>query len=246
MKLHLKMELSGKEYYIGCITGENVADAVFTYDKEYMRQTFAVPVSISMPFQDAPFTPEQTRNFFEGLLPEGFTRRTVAHFIHADENDYLKILADLGRECLGALRVTEEAESREEAGGYDEISVDEIRALAKEGATKSAELVTKAHLSLTGASGKVGLYYDEIRDKWYLPRETAPSTHIVKQSHVRLNAIVVNEQLSMLTARNMGIDVPDSFIINTGGKTDAEILFASKRYDRKTDRHGKAFEYDYF
>lgn len=150
------------------------------------------------------FTPEQTRTFFEGLLPEGFTRRTVAHFIHADENDYLKILAALGKECLGALRVTDETDSKEETEDYEEITIEEIKALAKEGATKSAELVTKAHLSLTGASGKVGLYYDEKENKWYLPKGTAPSTHIVKQSHIRLNAIVANEQLSLLTARKMG------------------------------------------
>lgn len=53
-------------------------------------------------------------------------------------------------------------------------------------------------MSQTGASGKVGLYYDE--EKWYLPIGEAPSTHIVKQSHVRLKRIVANEQLCLLTA----------------------------------------------
>lgn len=40
-----------------------------------------------------------------------------------------------------------------------------VKALAAEGAQKSAEIVTKSHLSLTGASGKVGLYYDEAGDQ---------------------------------------------------------------------------------
>ena len=61
-----------------------------------------------------------------------------------------------------------------------------MKALAAEGAQKSAEIVTRSHLSLTGASGKVGLYYDTAGNQWYLPQGTAPSTHIVKQSHVRL------------------------------------------------------------
>ena len=72
------------------------------------------------------------------------------------------------------------------------MSAEEVKRLAQEGATESAELVTKAHLSLTGASGKVGLYYDNEKDEWYLPYGDAPSTHIVKQSHVRLKNIVAN------------------------------------------------------
>ena len=91
-----------------------------------------------------------------------------------------------------------------------------MKELAAEGAQKSAEIVTKSHLSLTGASGKVGLYYDVVNDHWYLPQGTAPSTHIVKQSHVRLEGIVTNEQLSMMTAAKCGIDVPESFIMTWG------------------------------
>ena len=100
---------------------------------------------------------------------------------------------------------------------------------------KSAEMVTKAHLSLTGASGKVGLYYDGASGSWYLPHGTAPSTHIVKQSHVRLDGIVANEQLCLRTAARCGIAVPDSFIINTGTYRDEDVLFATKRYDRIMD-----------
>ena len=56
-----------------------------------------------------------------------------------------------------------------------------MKALAKEGVSKSTELITEAHLSLAGASGKVGLYYDPERNMWYQPQGDAPSTHIVKQ-----------------------------------------------------------------
>ena len=104
-----------------------------------------------------------------------------------------------------------------------------------EGAVASAELVTKAHLSLTGASGKVGLYFDSETGDWLLPKGTAPSTHIVKQSHVRLESIVANEQLSQLTASNLGIEIPESTIINTGEGKDEDVLLATRRYDRIFD-----------
>lgn len=80
------------------------------------------------------------------------------------------------------------------------------------------------------ASGKVGLYYKIDTNEWYLPIGAAPSTHIVKQSHVRLDGIVTNEQLCLQTAKNLGIDVPDSFVINVGTGKDEEVLFATHRY----------------
>ena len=150
--------------------------------------------------------------------------------MHADERDYLSILHGLGRDCLGAICITEDGEAVK--GSYEKISESQVRELAAEGASKSAEMVTKAHLSLTGASGKVGLYYDAPHDAWYLPRGTAPSTHIVKQSHVRLDGIVTNEKLSLMTAAHCGLYTPDSFIINTGHGEEHEVLFATKRYDR--------------
>ena len=83
---------------------------------------------------------------------------------------------------------------------------------------------------MSGSSGKVGLY---LRDgRWYQPLGTAPSTHIVKQSHVRLRHIVENERLVLLTAERLGIPTVNSSIINAGSFNDSDILLATERYDR--------------
>ena len=229
-KLIVSLERDGILRPVGSIRGESPSDACFVYTGEYRDRPDAVPISLSLPLQEEAFTPTQTKNFFEGLLPEGFTRRTVAQWMHVAEEDYLSILHGLGRECLGALCIT--ADGEESEASYERITAQQVRQLAAEGATKSAELVTKAHLSLTGASGKAGLYYDAEQGEWYLPRGSAPSTHIVKQSHVRLDAIVTNERLSLLTAARCGIPVSGSFIVNTGGGAEHEVLFATARYDR--------------
>ncbi|MBQ2071502.1 MAG: HipA domain-containing protein, partial [Oscillospiraceae bacterium] len=183
-------------------------------------------------------SPAQTKNYFDSLLPEGYTRRTVAQWIHADEDDYLTILHALGCECLGAMQITAEDETH--GASYEPLALDQVKALAAEGASKSAELVISSHLSLAGATGKVGLYFDG--KNWYLPRGTAPSTHIVKQSHVRLKHIVQNEQLALTTARNCGLQVADSFIINTGSGADEEILLAAGRYDRSFSNAGRVID----
>ena len=183
-KLFIWIEIQGKQHFVGNITGNHPEDAVFTYSQEYLDSPEAAPVSLNLPLQAHPFSPAQTRIFFEGLLPEGFTRKSVAQWMHADENDYLTILEGLGRECLGAIQVTEsELSSAEAVSSYRKMNLSDIQRLAAEGATESAQLVTEAHISLTGASGKVGLYYDSDENEWFLPIGSAPSTHIVKQSH---------------------------------------------------------------
>lgn len=226
----VSIERNGEQIKVGNIIGPEVSNACFSYDHEYLSSNDPIAISISLPLRKELFSPEQTKTFFDGLLPEGFTRRSVAQWLHFDENDYLSILHGLGKECLGAIRVTLTGE--EDGESYEEIDDEQIRKLAEEGATKSTEIVTGTHLSLAGASGKVGLYYDPTGRKWYLPHGAAPSTHIVKQSHVRLDGIVTNEQLSMLTAAKCGINTAESFIINTGKGNDSDVLFAARRYDR--------------
>lgn len=230
-RLAVFIEINGQNEYVGEIVGSDSSDARFAYAERYLENPEHRAISIGLPMEEKTFDSGRTRIFFEGLLPEGFTRRCVAEWMHIDEDDYLSILAGLGRECLGAIKIVDETEDAI-APEYRELSAEEVYALASEGATESAELVTKSHLSLTGASGKVGLYYDAKREKWYLPIGEAPSTHIVKQSHVRLKKIVTNEQLCLLTAKKIGIDVPESFIVTTDDNEE-NVLFATKRYDRK-------------
>ena len=229
-KYDVILEIQGKQVAVGYIEGGSWEDARFSYNEDYLSKNVPRAISVSLPVQKEPFSAERTKVFFDGLLPEGFMRKTIAGNMHFDERDYLSILYYLGKECLGAIRIGETGD--EEKNGYDAISSEQVRRLAAEGASKSSELVIKTHLSLTGASGKVGLYYDEANDKWYLPSGTSPSTHIVKQSHIRLDGIVTNEQLSMIAAEKCGIDIPESFIVNMGKGIDSEVLFATKRYDR--------------
>lgn len=230
MKYNVSIEKEGRLYKVGTLGGTDHNDTVFTYDGAYLNDTSTAALSVSLPLEEVSFDPARTRIFFEGMLPEGFIRHSLADRMHIDESDYISMLHNLGRECIGAVRITTDDETDDEE--YIPVTKQEIEQLAAEGATKSTEIITKTHLSLAGASGKVGLYYDESSDKWYLPVGTAPSTHIVKQSHVRLKGIVTNERLSMLTAEKCGIDTAESFIINTGSASEEEVLYATKRYDR--------------
>ena len=226
--------MMGRQKEVGSITGDSEFTAVFAYSEDYINSRDARPISISLPLRKEPYGPEQTRNFFEGLLPEGFLRRTVAKNNRVDADDYLRLLGMLGSECLGAITLKDE-DYRWFEPGYRKLDADLMYDLAAEGATKSADLIVESHLSLTGASGKIGVYRSESGD-WYLPIGNAPSTHILKQSHIRYDFIVQNEQLALLTTEAMGIDTVRTLIINNTKKGEEdEVLLAAERYDRRMD-----------
>lgn len=237
--LDVSIEINGRQREVGTISGSSDYDACFTYSEDYLDSKTARPISISLPLTDRPYDPESTRRFFEGLLPEGFMRKTVAEQNRTDDGDYLSILEMLGSECLGAVQI-KGPEFRLIEPSYKALDPETMFKLAAEGATRSADLVVEAHLSLTGASGKIGAYRDP-EGRWFLPVGSAPSTHILKQSHIRYDYIVQNEQLALRTAGLMGIDIPRSEIVETDEEetgaagVDARtenVLFATERYDR--------------
>ena len=229
--LYVSIEIDGVQHLVGTIHGDGRRKGTFSYHKEYLARPGAAPISVALPLRRAPFSEWQTRLFFDGLLPEGFTRRSVAWWARTSEEDYLTILAALGRECIGAVQILPE-NSPSPSPSYQRMSLAQVCDLAREGASKSAEIVTATHLSLTGATGKVGLYQERDGSAWYLPKGSAPSTHILKQSHIRFRHIITNEQLALLTAKELGVETIRSFIVNTGKGKEDEVLFAAARYDR--------------
>lgn len=183
--LDVQIEVKGSFVSAGKIYGASYSDAVFQYEKNYIIDSASRPISIRLPLQEEGFSREATSNYFEGLLPEGFSRQCVASNIHVDSNDYISILRVLGRECLGAIRIVDENNPVEHFA-YQKLALQDVASLAAGGVSKAMDLVIQSYLSLTGASGKAGLFYDEKAGGWYFPQGLAPSNYIVKQSHVHL------------------------------------------------------------
>ncbi len=126
--LNVHIEINGEFTLVGSICGEDCKDACFTYAEEYLTNSSSSAISISFPLQAEPFSPEKTRNFFESLLPEGFSRRAVSDWIKTGEEDYLTILSVLGRECIGAVKITE-GESKIESA-YELLTEKRVKELA--------------------------------------------------------------------------------------------------------------------
>ena len=238
--LQVSIELKGEDVVVGEISGAYFSDARFGYARDYLEREDSRAISLSLPLRSCPFSAAETRNFFDGLLPEGFMRATISKAISAPEEDYISVLELLGAECLGAIKISREGEEGERPS-YQKMTNEQVLELACEGASKSVSVVLDSHISLTGASGKVGLYYDSANGAWFQPFGTAPSTHIVKQSHVRFEQIVANEMLCLSCAKKLGLDVPETFIVDINCKDDVELL-ATQRYDRKFSEASKVID----
>lgn len=100
--LAVQIESEGIFKTAGHIFGKSHEDAVFKYETAYCLNPKSRSISISLPLRTGTFSAKATRKYFEGLLPEGFSRQCVASSIHADSNDYVSILRALGEYVPGA------------------------------------------------------------------------------------------------------------------------------------------------
>lgn len=230
-RLEVDIEIVGRRKEVGSISGESEFTATFAYSPDYVRSRDSMPISASLPLREEAFNPGETRTFFEGLLPEGFIRRTIAKNNSVDADDYLSLLCMLGSECPGAISIRDEDYTPTDPG-YKEPNADSMYELASGSADGAAELAVKAQLSLPGSSGKIGAYKGD-NGTWQLPEGGAPSTHIIKQNNIRYEDIVQNEHLALMTAESLGIEVPISEIMSCKGQGGKDrYLLATERYDR--------------
>ena len=229
-RLEVDIEITGRRKEVGSISGESEFTATFAYSPDYVRSRDSMPISASLPLREAAFNQGETRTFFEGLLPEGFIRRTIAKNNRVDADDYLSLLCMLGSECPGAISIRGDDYTPTDPG-YKEAGAKTMYELASGSADVTAELAVEAQLSLQGSTGKIGSYKGE-DGTWYIPQGGAPSTHIIKQGNVRYGDIVQNECLMLMTAEALGVEVQSSEIVKCKGHGKDKLLLATERYDR--------------
>jgi serine/threonine-protein kinase HipA len=84
---------------------EDGPDVTFAYDAEYASSPAAIPVSLTLPVGEGPWTTRGLHPFFAGLLPEGWLRTLVETKLHVDDNDQFGLLLATGADCVGAVEI---------------------------------------------------------------------------------------------------------------------------------------------
>ena len=219
----------------GYIESTENRGVIFAYEKNYLKNKNAVPLSASLPLQTEEFSQKQCIPFFSGLLPEEDSRKKIADYLHISETSTLKLLEVLGGECAGLVSILPEEKTVSQIDSYS-LNSDNYELLEEVRLTDFIEKMNtrplmkadeNLRLSLAGAQEKLALA--NINGKWYLPLNGAPSTHILKPTRTgSLSSLAQNEYICMKLAKCFDLPVPDVDILNIAGKD----VFVVERYDR--------------
>ena len=230
----MKLSVYLGENLAGHLTSTAQNGVVFSYDPAYLEAGLP-PLSLSLPLRTNEYPQKKCLPFFEGLLPEGDVKKRISDYLHVSETSTLKLLKELGGECAGMVSILPEDEQNKvqstytfSSENYETLSqkklADYIRNIDARPLLKAKE---KLRLSLAGAQEKLPLTYRD--GKFYLPKNGAPSTHIVKPTGlVSLSTLSANEYICMKLAENAGLKVPNTKLIQI---EDVEFLLI-ERYDR--------------
>jgi serine/threonine-protein kinase HipA len=185
----------------------------FTYTKEWLDRADRFPLSAHIPLAskephdpDVPST--NVRQFFENLLPEGSALDIAAATAKVSKFSVAGLLAVLGRETAGALRILPDGfeepanRSNRRALTRDELST-RIRARPFE---PFSIWDGRLRLSIAGFQDKVAVYSEG--EQWFLvDGEQLASTHILKPEPVSsvLQGLASSEFFSMRLATAVGI-----------------------------------------
>ncbi len=231
MTLYVFRENRGSYERVGMLEGES-REARFAYDEAFLGTSEAVPISVRLPLGEGAFDAKATAAFFDGLVPEGSLRQDVADVARSDKRDYLAILDQVRNEPIGALLFSEEPEVDGLRKTYESLTFEQVSALASAPAKVALDLSLRSRISLAGAQSKVGLYHEAgaaPTQGWFLPKDGAPSTHILKACSDAFPGETLCEALLVRTAALMDLPAEKCFLIPVEGRNP---ILAVERYDR--------------
>ncbi|MDD2686275.1 MAG: type II toxin-antitoxin system HipA family toxin [Gallionella sp.] len=208
----------------------------FIYTAEWLARPNSVALSCSLPLQAEPFDDNKARPFFAGLLPEGQMRRLIAQQFQISRQNDFALLDHIGGECAGAVTFTEPGHPPHHlamSSEVDWLNDDELIAILDE-LPRRPMLAGKdgLRLSLAGAQDKLPVVFDGNRIG--LPRNNAPSSHILKPAIHAVEDSVSNEHFCLLLAEEMQFKAARSLVYSVG---DHRFLLV-ERYDRIHDALG--------
>lgn len=220
MAKSLSVRLHGKE--VGILSLVN-GKMEFLYNKDAEN-----PISLSLPIQEAPFKEKACRAFFGGLLPENPNMREVlAKKFNININDDFKLLEAIGHDCAGAISFHALNEAINEDAIYKlsgtVLTNEEFKKLIEELPYRP---YMGKRLSLAGAQEKTAICVYE--DKFILPDDNVPTTHILKTALPKYIQSIQNEYICMKAAKKIGLKVANAEIKKID---DLEFLLV-ERFDR--------------
>lgn len=213
----------------------------FQYLSEWVADEQGIPLSLSLPFTvgNQLCCGDVVRNYFDNLLPDSENiRRRLARRYRAGSFDPLDLLAELGRDCAGAIQLLMPGEEPADvfSVNYRPLSETEVATILRNTTVDLAschEDVRAHRFCIAGAQEKTALLWH--KGKWCLPEGHTPTTHIFKlplglvgNMQADMSTSVENEWLCSLILEHYGMPVAKTQIAQF---EDQKALIV-ERFDR--------------
>ncbi len=206
------------------------------YTFSYTRAPQAI--SLSLPLRNERFEPSECRPFFEALLPEGVVRERIAQQLKLVVSDSFALLAELGRDCAGALQIMQEG-AELDAPSMAWLEGRELDALIEELPRHPLGIDVgdrRLRLSLAGVQNKAVLVRDSA-GRFGKPLAGMPSSHILKPQPSAggertgtegYPGLAVNEYFCMCLAARCGMSAAPVELVTLAGRPCLVV----ERFDR--------------
>jgi len=219
---------------------------VFTYEDSWVRSGVGRVLSLSLPFTpgNAPHRGHVVRNYFENLLPDRpEIRNRLRDRFRAASTQAFDLLAEVGRDCVGALQLLPEGQPPEnlksiQGEPLNDQSVERALAVAG-GLAFVGDDRGDFRLSIAGAQEKSALLWKD--DGWQRPLGATPSTHIFKLPLGMIGGLpglsegsLENEWLCSRVLAAYGLPVASSSLARFGNQRALIV----ERFDRKLSSDG--------
>lgn len=231
---------------VGRLTKEPGGTIAFRYDDDWLHWPHAIPVSLSLPMREDAWRGAPVAAVFENLLPDsGELRRRIAEKVGAEGTDAYSLLAEIGRDCVGALQFVRDDDELS-IGPAGTVAGEPIDELAIERLLKGLKRAPLGldrdqdfRISIAGAQEKTALL--RVGDQWLKPLGTTATTHIFKPpigqlpNGLDLSNSVENEFYCLALFAACGLQV-NAAEIRTFGDTNTLVI---ERFDRHWTADGR-------
>lgn len=235
-----KLYIAMNNQLVGIWKYKNEDNQSFQYIESWIDSKYARSISLSMPIREKQYTGDVVKHFFTNLIPE---RKDIIEYIQRKysikKNDAFSILTVLGKDCIGAIQISEDSKyltTKQTIDGkiLNETQISNLIKQTKLTKYNINDSIEPFKISLTGVQDKLALLYDGIN--WKDPLGTTPSTHIFKLPIAATNNInifnsIENEWYCSNFFRIMNLPVASSEILSF---CDEKVL-SVERFDRKFD-----------
>ena len=190
-----------------------------------------IHLAVGAPDDGSPWPADFARAWFENLLPEEEPRVRIAARFGLRSDDTWGLLERIGWECAGAVSVLPQGRSPQ-LGTYQALADAELWKRIDELPARPYDADAAVRMSLGGGQSK--LLLTRRGDRWHLPIDGAPSTHILKPEPVYHPGLALAEAWALRVAAASTSAAEGRVMIAEGHPPTLVVT----RFDRQTGADG--------